>query len=88
MPARKKGKDAPFQPSGDVTRVISLNEGHYAYVFDGQGKTHHVKRNSPEMVTVCREADAQTGGRISARLEEMGWIDVLERLNSEAYDAD
>lgn len=82
MPAKRKSKDAPFQPSGDVTRVVSLNEGRHAYVFDSQGKTHHVKRNSDEMVDICREVDASTGGRISARLEEMGWVDVLERVKT------
>ena len=79
----RKGKEAPYQPSGEVNRVVSLGGGTYAYVFDAKGKTHHVKRDSDEMVAVCRETVAAMGGKVSAQLEAMGWTDVLEKMSAE-----
>lgn len=82
MVAKKgRGKDAPYQPSGEINRIVSLAGGTYAYVFDAQGKTHHVKRDSDEMVAVCRATDSAMGGKISAQLAEMGWTDILEKMS-------
>jgi hypothetical protein len=79
----RKGKESPYQPSGEVDRIISLGGGTYAYVFDANGKTHHLRRDSDAMVAVCREADAAMGGRISAQLTRMGWTDVVERMSED-----
>jgi hypothetical protein len=81
VPGPKK-KAAPFQPSGEVQRVISLNKGTWAYVFDASGKRHHVKRSSIAMVEVCREVDAAMGGKIRRELEELGWKDVVARMDA------
>jgi hypothetical protein len=84
MAAPKKKNDGTFHPSPDTKRVVSLNKGTWAYVFDGKGKKHHVKRSSELMIIVCKQADTDLNGRITAELEELGWIDVLERMAVEA----
>lgn len=44
-----KARDAAFIPSPDVKRIISLNGGQHAYILNPtNGKTHHVKVDSPE----------------------------------------
>jgi hypothetical protein len=45
--ARKKADDV-FQPSGEVRRIISLAQGEWAYVFDMDGRMHHVRTTSDE----------------------------------------
>lgn len=77
MPPKKQ---AAFQPSGEINRVVSLGGGTYAYVFDHLGKTHHLKRNSDEMVSVCIEVDDVFNGKILNRLKEMGWDDVVQKI--------
>lgn len=79
MPPKKQ---AVFQPSGEINRVVSLGGGTHAYVFDHLGKTHHVKRDSDEMVAVCQTVDEAMNGKIRARLLELGWTDVVERMDN------
>lgn len=44
-----KIKDQAFIPSPDVTRIIPLNGGQHAYILNPtNGRTHHVKVDSPE----------------------------------------
>lgn len=83
MAAPKRKKEMPYQPSGEVHRIVSLNKGTWAYVFDHQGKKHHVKRSSPAMVEVCRETDAVMGGKVRTQLAELGWQDVIARMDAE-----
>lgn len=82
MATKRKVKLGEFQPSGDITRVVSLGQGTFAYVFDQKGKTHHLKRSSDAMAVVCRSTDRALGGKIRERLAEMGWEDVIERMDS------
>jgi|JI9StandDraft_2_1071091.scaffolds.fasta_scaffold201170_2 hypothetical protein len=82
MSAPKK-KEAPFQPSGETHRIISLGQGTWAYIFDQNGRKHHVKRTSPLMVKVCKEVDEAMNGRIRAELKELGWDDVLRKMDAE-----
>jgi hypothetical protein len=86
MPAKKK--EAPHQVSPDIARIVSLGKGTFAYVFDQHGKLHHVKRNSDEMIRVCKETDEVLNGRVKAQLIEMGWTDVVERLEADSVEAD
>lgn len=51
-----KAKDQAFIPSPDVTRIIPLNGGQHAYVLDPRnGRTHHVKVDSPEYESLLVE---------------------------------
>jgi hypothetical protein len=81
---RGNKKQAPFQPSGETTRVVSLGKGTWAYVFDAKGKTHHIKRDSEEMVSVCAENDETLGGKITRDLEKLGWTDIIEKMSGSA----
>lgn len=78
----RKTKEAPYMASGEIQRIKSLGNGTYAYVFDANGKTHHVKRNSEEMIRICHETDQIMSGKVTAQLVEMGWTDVLESLKA------
>jgi hypothetical protein len=79
--APKLKKDVPFQPSGDTTRVISLGGATWAYLFDHLGKTQHLPRNSEDFAAKCKETDEAMNGKITAELENLGWTDVIERMN-------
>ena len=83
--ARPRGskKEAGFQPSGETTRVLSLGGGTWAYVFDAKGKTHHVKRESEQMISICVENDETLNGKIRRDLQKLGWEDVLEKMKSQ-----
>jgi hypothetical protein len=35
------------------------------------------------MIALCKETDVAMGGKISAQLQEMGWDDVLRKMNTE-----
>ena len=71
-----KKKAAEYQPHGDVTRIISLGGGTWAYLSDHKGKLHHLRRDSEEFVTLCKEVDEAVGGKIVQELEALGWTDV------------
>ena len=81
MPKLRK-KEGAFQPSGETQRVVSLGQGTWAYLFDEAGKKHHVKRTSDRIIEVASKADVPLGGRIRAELVEMGWDDVVTRLDA------
>lgn len=74
-----KKKDAPFQPSGETKRIISLGGGTHAYLFDHLGKTHHCKVDSAEFTSLCIEVNTAMNGRIAAELADLGWDDVMSR---------
>ena len=88
MPPKKKA--AAFQPSGDVNRIISLNQSTWAYVFDQNGKKHHLKRTSIAMAMKCAEVDEALNGKIRSELKALGWNDVIDRMDqlSEAGNAE
>ena len=75
-----KKKEQPFQPSGDTTRIISLGNATWAYLFNHLGKTLHLPRNSEEFTSACKETDEAMNGKITAELKTLGWTDVLERM--------
>jgi hypothetical protein len=88
MAGPKLKKNVPFQPSGDTTRVVSLGGGTWAYLFDHLGKTQHLSRNSEEFAVKCKETDEVMNGKITAELENLGWTDVIERMNGDAESSE
>lgn len=81
MPPKKTA--AKFQPSGETTRVISLGGGSYAYVFDMEGKTHHLRTDSDEIVALLRDLNEQTNGKTRNELLNLGWDNLITRIESE-----
>ena len=81
--AKPKGKNVQFSIAAESKRVVSLGGGEYAYIFDQNSKTHHVKRDSDEMILLCKTVDTALGGKIRAQLENLGWTDVIERMDEE-----
>lgn len=77
-----KKKDAPFQPSGDTVRIISLANGTWAYLFNHLGKTYHLPRNSAEFANACRETDEAMNGKITLELKALGWTDIIEKIEN------
>jgi hypothetical protein len=80
---RKKNVKQEFQPSGDVSRVVSLGAGSWAYLMDYNGKTLHFKRDSKLFIDACIENDEKMGGKISRDLVRLGWDDVVEKMSNE-----
>jgi hypothetical protein len=76
-------KDAPYQPSGEVRRIISLDNGSWAYLFTQHGKTLHIRRDSEEFVTACKSANEALNGRIIKELELLEWFDVIEKMGED-----
>ena len=74
---RTKGKLAEFQPAADTKRIIPLQAG-YAYLLDHKGKTRHMKRDSPEFVSLCATENEHFGGKIFRELESLGWNEILD----------
>lgn len=83
MAAPKMKKDAKFQPSGEITRVVSLGGGTHAYVFDLDGVTHHLKRDSDEIVVLLRSMNEQTSGKTRDELLRLGWTDLITKMETE-----
>jgi len=77
---RLSSKETKFQPSRESARILSLNGGQHAYLFDDKGKKHHLERNSEEFLTLCQEQNALLDGLIARDLERLGWDDVLAKL--------
>lgn len=76
MPIKKKQME--YQPHGEVSRVISLNNGEHAYVINEKGKLKHLKTNTKEFIDVCAEADSKLGGWIERDLRRLGWDDKAD----------
>lgn len=70
-----KGKDDGFKASGDMKRIIPLNNGNHAYLLDPRtGRTHHLAVGSPMWNTLIEElAATDYGSGIQKELEELGW---------------
>jgi len=77
--ARKNVKQE-FQPSGDISRIISLGSGKWAYLMNYQGKTLHFKRDAQNFVDACIENDEKMSGKILKDLRKLGWDDVIEKM--------
>jgi hypothetical protein len=79
-------KDAPYQPSGEVRRIIPLANGSWAYLFNQHGKTLHMKRSTDEFASACKDADDALNGRIIRELESLNWFDVIEKMGDTANE--
>ena len=81
-----KKKEASFQPSGDVRRVQSLNEGQHVRIFDHLGKSHHLAtRDRPALLDLMlriHEANLEMYERIGNELADLG-IEVAEIKDAE-----
>jgi hypothetical protein len=74
-----KKKAEMFQPSGDVRRVQSLNNGQHIRIFDHLGKSHHlsVERDADliaELVVTVNADNPELARRI---------VDELTAINAE-----
>jgi hypothetical protein len=81
-----KKKEAKFQPSGEIKRIVSLGGGSHAYVFDLNGKTHRLKTDSDEIVTLLRDMNEQTGGKTRDELLKLGWTDLIMKMEADATE--
>lgn len=72
---KKGGKQEGFKASGDMDRIISLNNGEHAYLLDPRnGSTHHLKVNSDRWVALVQDLlETEHGDRIERELERLGW---------------
>jgi hypothetical protein len=77
--ARPRGQEQ-FQPSGEVTRVVSLNGGTWMYVFGPDGKTRHLRRDDPAVIEVCGETHRVTGNVVET-LRGLGWDDLADAVS-------
>ena len=66
-------KPGEKQIAADSHRIISLGGGEWAYVFDAEFKTHHVRRDSQEFRDLVEHLNEKFNGRGDAELERLGW---------------
>jgi hypothetical protein len=78
----RKMKEAPYQPSGELTRVISLANGTWAYLIDQYGKTLHMKRSDEVFVNKCAEVDEVLNGKIVRDLKKLGWDEIVDGIEN------
>lgn len=74
-------KEQPYQSHGEITRIVSLNNGYWAYLSDDKGKLHHLRRYSNEFAELCFEVDKILGGKLRTELKDLGWTDVLDKIH-------
>jgi hypothetical protein len=87
-----KKKEAPFQPSGEVSRLVLCDKGNWAYLFDLRGRTHHLKTTDETFFNIAFELNEASGGKIVRDLRDVfptmhSVLDenisrILERLTS------
>lgn len=72
--SKGKKKEEGFIASGDVDRIIPLNNGQHAYVLTTDGRTHHVKVYSEEWYSLTEAliSDDKHGNRTRAQLDRLG----------------
>lgn len=79
----KKGqkKDEGFKASGEMPRIISLNNGDHAYLLDPRdGRTHHLAVGSQKWFTLIAElADTPHWPGIHTEIQALGWAVAEER---------
>lgn len=61
------------QPAADSRRIIPLGGGEWAYVFDAEFKTHHVRTDSQEFRDLVAQLNETMNGRGDKELERLGW---------------
>lgn len=81
--SRTRGKSETYQVSGEIQRIISLDGGNWAYIFDENGKLHHLRTDTLEFLDKCHEVDAATGGLVVRALEGLGWTHIIKSMNRE-----
>ena len=79
MASGRKGKEVPFQPSGEVSRIIPCRGGH-AYLSDHLGRTHHLKYDSDDFAELCVQEDEFFSGKIVEELMGLGWTNVVDNM--------
>jgi hypothetical protein len=82
-------KAAAFQPSGDVRRVQSLNEGRHVRIFDHLGKSHHMSTSGvvalAALLEDIRSESPEMYERIGNELADMG-VTVPEVVDVDVPD--
>jgi len=80
----RKVKQAEYQPSGEVKRVIPLGDNNWAYLVNHEGKTMHFNRLDALFIEECIKTDEKMSGKVVRDLDALGWTDVIEKMNSSA----
>ena len=75
-----KKKQMEYQPHGEVNRVISLDEGRWAYVINEKGKLKHLRTDSNLFIDTCAKADIALDGWIERDLRRLGWDDLADKV--------
>ena len=82
-------KAVAFQPSGDIRRVQSLNEGRHVRIFDHLGKSHHLSTSSTvglaALMEDIRSESPEMYERIGNELADMG-VSVAEVVDVTSSD--
>lgn len=86
MAGPKSKTAAKFQPSGEITRVVSLGGGTHAYIFDMDGVTHKLRTDSDEIVELLRDMNEKTGGKTRDELLDLGWTDLIQKMETVVED--
>lgn len=66
-----KKKEAPFQPSGEVKRLVLCDKGNWAYLFDLRGRTHHLKTTDESFFDIAIEINEASNGRVIKELQDI-----------------
>ena len=86
-----KKKQAEYQSTGDLNRIISLGGGKYAYLIDENGKLNHMSTDDPAFILRCAEVNDKLDGRIVRQLRDMDWehiADAVEKTELAEMDED
>ena len=82
-------KAVAFQPSGDIRRVQSLNNGQHVRIFDHLGKSHHLPTSGvvalAALLDGIRDESPEMYERIGNELADMG-VTVPEVVDVEAVE--
>ena len=78
----RKVKQAEFQPSGEVKRIIPLGDNNWAYLVNHEGKTMHFNRLDPLFVQECIKTNEKMSGKVVRDLDALGWTDVVEKMGA------
>jgi hypothetical protein len=82
-PTAANGK---FQPDASASRIIPLNSGQNAYVFDDTGKLHHHRTDSAEFIAaLCAYAQNLGVERVLRDIRnanQPAWADLGARVES------
>lgn len=75
-----------FEVSGDINRIVPLNEGKHAYVRTLDGRTCKVATDSEEFGFIVADLVAEGfAERIKAELAALGWTNQLARFERQGF---